>query len=70
MVALPTLDGRVYVYRIHAPTDAPLADLFWAALHRHDDGPHPRASDRFDAALIWWAGAEGTARMDLTVHQY
>lgn len=52
-VALPALDGHDYVYRVHAPADALLADLFWSAFHCHDDGPHPRASDRFDAALIW-----------------
>lgn len=67
LVALPALDGRDYVYRVHAPTDALPADLFWAAFHCHDDGPHPRASDRFDAARIWRAGTEPA---DLTVHQY
>ncbi|WTC83179.1 hypothetical protein OG891_08760 [Streptomyces sp. NBC_01637] len=56
MVALPAIDGREYVYRVHAPCDALPADLFRAAFHRHDDGPHPRAVDRFDAALIWRAG--------------
>ncbi|MFG3531916.1 hypothetical protein ACGF8B_35055 [Streptomyces sp. NPDC047917] len=70
LVALPALDGREYVYRVHAPADALRADLFWAAFHCHDDGPHPRAFDRFDAALIWRAGAEGADPMDLTVHQY
>ncbi|WP_406405828.1 hypothetical protein [Streptomyces sp. NBC_01643] len=56
MVALSAIDGREYVYRVHAPCDALPADLFRAAFHRHDDGPHPRAVDRFDAALIWRAG--------------
>lgn len=36
-----------------APRDAQPADLFRAAFHCHDDGPHPRTSDRFDAAPIW-----------------
>ncbi|WP_335941089.1 hypothetical protein [Streptomyces sp. PTD5-9] len=63
LVALPALDGREYVYWIHAPADALRADLFWSAFHCHDDGPHPRASDRFDAASIWRAGEErGTDR--------
>lgn len=56
MVALPAIDGREYVYQVHAPCDALPADLFWAAFHCHDDGPHPRAFDHFDAALIWQAG--------------
>ncbi len=55
MVALPAIDGREYVYRVQAPCDAMAADPFWAAFHCHDDGPHPRALDRFDAALIWRA---------------
>ncbi|MFF1923220.1 hypothetical protein ACFVW8_21945 [Streptomyces sp. NPDC058221] len=67
LVALPGLDGRDYVYRVHAPRDALPADLFWAAFHCHDDGPHPRASDRFDSARIWRAGTEPA---DLTLHQY
>ncbi|WP_406448223.1 hypothetical protein OG782_05255 [Streptomyces sp. NBC_00876] len=67
LVALPALDGRDYVYRVHAPHDALLADLFWAAFHCHDDGPHPRACDRFDEARIWRAGTEPA---DLTLHQY
>ncbi|MGW2473404.1 hypothetical protein [Streptomyces sp. NPDC001665] len=53
LVSLSALDGREYVYRVHAPLDALPADLFWCAFHCHDDGPHPRASDRFDAARIW-----------------
>ncbi|MCX4968043.1 hypothetical protein OHA98_25435 [Streptomyces sp. NBC_00654] len=53
MVALPALDGLEYVYRVYAPDDALPADLFWAAFHCHDEGPHPRASDRFDSAVIW-----------------
>ncbi|MEN8655214.1 hypothetical protein ABCR94_32685 [Streptomyces sp. 21So2-11] len=53
MVALPALDGRQYVYRVYAPYDALLADVFWAAFHCHDEGPHPRASDAFDSAEIW-----------------
>ncbi|MFE9866277.1 hypothetical protein ACFYPZ_26645 [Streptomyces sp. NPDC005506] len=55
MVALPAVDGREYVYRVHAPCDAVPADLFWAAFHCHDGGPHPRALDRFDAAPTWRA---------------
>ncbi|MFE6765567.1 MULTISPECIES: hypothetical protein [unclassified Streptomyces] len=58
LVSLPALDGRDYVYRVHAPLDALPADLFWSAFHCHDDGPHPRASDCFDAALIWRTGPE------------
>ncbi|WP_199566619.1 hypothetical protein [Streptomyces triticagri] len=52
MVALPAIDGKQYVYRVHAPADALLADLFWEAWHCHDEHRHPRASDRFDAAVI------------------
>ncbi|MGV9314803.1 hypothetical protein ACWDR0_21850 [Streptomyces sp. NPDC003691] len=52
LVALPAADGREYVYRVYAPVDALRADVFWAAFHCHDEGPHPRASDRFDAAEI------------------
>ncbi|MFF8916992.1 hypothetical protein ACF08M_27660 [Streptomyces sp. NPDC015032] len=69
LIALPALDGREYVYRVHAPSDALRADFFRAAFHCHDDGPHPRAHDRFDAALIRRA-AGGTGHTDLTVHQY
>lgn len=53
MVALLAQDGLQYVYRVYAPDDALPADLFWTAFHCHDEGPHPRASDRFDAAVIW-----------------
>ena len=42
-MALPAVDGRQYVYRVHAPEDALLADLFWEAWHCHDEGPFPRA---------------------------
>ncbi|WP_344015460.1 hypothetical protein [Streptomyces thermospinosisporus] len=52
LVALPAVDGRQYVYRVHAPEDALLADLFREAWHCHDEGPHPRAWDVFDAAAI------------------
>jgi len=68
LVALPALDGREYVYRIHAPADALRADLFWAAFHCHDDGPYPRACDRFDAAAIWRVGAEDTDTPGTTTH--
>ncbi|MFI7009260.1 hypothetical protein [Streptomyces sp. NPDC050145] len=51
-VALPAVDGRQYVYRVYAPDDALPADLFWDAWHCHDEGPHPRAYDLFDAARI------------------
>lgn len=53
MVALLALDGQQYVYRVYAPAGALPADLFWAAFHCHDEGPHPRASDWFDSAEIW-----------------
>ena len=52
LVALPAIDGRQYVYRVDAPGDALLADLFWEAWHCHDEGPFPRAWDLFDAAVI------------------
>ncbi|SDL39999.1 hypothetical protein [Streptomyces indicus] len=52
LVALPAVDGKQYVYRVYAPEDALLADLFWEAWHCHDEGPHPRALDVFDAAVI------------------
>ncbi|MFI5632058.1 hypothetical protein ACIA8E_22320 [Streptomyces sp. NPDC051664] len=66
MVALPAIDGREYVYRVHPPCDALPADLFRAAFHGHDDGPHPRASDRFDGADL----AGRPVPIYLTVHQY
>ncbi|MDQ1030992.1 hypothetical protein QF035_008574 [Streptomyces umbrinus] len=52
LVVLPAIDGRQYVYRVYAPDDALLADLFWDAWHCHDEGPYPRAWDLFDAAVI------------------
>ncbi|MFF6909837.1 hypothetical protein ACFY9Q_28305 [Streptomyces sp. NPDC012389] len=67
MVALLAQDGMQYVYRVYAPDDALPADLFWAAFHCHDEGPHPRASDRFDAAEIWRNPA---APANLTAHQH
>ncbi|MER5888473.1 hypothetical protein ABT160_32015 [Streptomyces sp. NPDC001941] len=58
LVALLALDGRQYVYRVYAPVDALPGDLFWAAFHCHDEeGGRPRASDCFDSAEIWRAGA-------------
>lgn len=53
MVALPGTDGRQYVYRVYAPSDALPGDLFWSAFHQHDENTLPRASDAFDAAEIW-----------------
>ncbi|GHB87509.1 hypothetical protein FHS35_000021 [Streptomyces umbrinus] len=52
LVVLPAIDGRQYAYRVYAPEDALLADLFWDAWHCHDEGPYPRAWDLFDAAVI------------------
>ncbi|WP_327359441.1 hypothetical protein [Streptomyces sp. NBC_01304] len=52
MVSLPAIDGKQYVYRVYAPADALLADLFWEAWHCHDEARFPRASDLFDAAVI------------------
>ena len=52
LVALPAVDGRQYVYRVYAPEDALLADLFWEAWHCHDESVLPRAWDLFDAAVI------------------
>ncbi|AWT41855.1 MULTISPECIES: hypothetical protein [Streptomyces] len=52
LVALPAVDGRQYVYRVYAPEDALLADLFWEAWHCHDESTFPRAWDVFDAAEI------------------
>lgn len=52
LVTLPAVDGRRYVYRVYAPGNALPADLFWQAWHCHDEGPHPRAWDVFDAAEI------------------
>ena len=51
-MVLPAIDGRQYAYRVYAPDDALPADLFWDAWHCHDEGPHPRAWDLFDAAVI------------------
>ncbi|MFH8616464.1 hypothetical protein ACH4E8_15485 [Streptomyces sp. NPDC017979] len=53
LVALLGTDGQEYVYRVYAPATALRADVFWAAFHCHDEGPHPRASDCFDSAEIW-----------------
>ncbi|MFC5154215.1 MULTISPECIES: hypothetical protein [Streptomyces] len=66
MVALLAADGRQYVYRVYAPLSALPADVFWAAFHCHDEGPHPRASDSFDSAEIWWPPI---GRTDLTTRQ-
>jgi hypothetical protein len=66
MVARPAIDGREYVYRVHAPCDALPADLFWAAFHCHDDGPHPRGRPLRRGADP--AGRAGPTY--LTVHQY
>ena len=49
---LPAVDGRRYGYQVYAPENALLADPFWAAWHCHDEEPHPRAWDPFDAAVI------------------
>ncbi|MFJ2007491.1 hypothetical protein [Streptomyces chartreusis] len=51
-MALSAVDGRQYVYRVYAPEDALLADLFWEAWHCHDESVLPRAWDLFDAAVI------------------
>ncbi|NUT09140.1 MAG: hypothetical protein HOQ38_01590 [Nonomuraea sp.] len=51
-MALPAVDGMQYVYRVYAPEDALLADLFWDAWHCHDESTFPRAWDVFDAAVI------------------
>ncbi|MDI3388120.1 hypothetical protein QIS99_18210 [Streptomyces sp. B-S-A8] len=51
-MALAAVDGRSYVYRVYAPPDALLGDLFWEAWHCHDEGPHARAYDVFDTAAI------------------
>lgn len=50
-MALTAVDGRQYVYRMYAPANALLADLFWEAWHCHDEGPHPRAWDLFGATV-------------------
>lgn len=46
------MDGRRYAYRVYASEHALPGDLFWSALHHHDEGPLPRALDLFDSALI------------------
>ncbi|RSS16555.1 hypothetical protein [Streptomyces sp. WAC08401] len=51
-MSLPAVDGREYVYRVYAPEQALLADLFWEAWHCHDESALPRAWDLFDAAVI------------------
>ncbi|MEW2487551.1 hypothetical protein [Streptomyces sp. NPDC048411] len=51
-VALPAIDGREYVHRVHALRDALPANPFRAAFHCHADGLHPRIADRLDAAPI------------------
>ena len=56
LVALPAIDGRQYVYRVYAPEDALLADLFWEAWHCHEESALPRAWDLFDAAVIRLVG--------------
>ncbi len=40
------------MYRVYAPEDALLADLFWDAWHCPTTSAHPRAWDLFDAAVI------------------
>ncbi|QHY94304.1 hypothetical protein SSPS47_04075 [Streptomyces sp. S4.7] len=52
MPALLAVDGRQYVYRVYAPADALRGDVLRAAFHCHDEGPHPRASYRFDSAEL------------------
>ncbi|WP_280723701.1 hypothetical protein [Kitasatospora sp. MAA4] len=52
LVELAGVDGRRYAYRVYAPSDALPGDLFWSALHHHDEGPLPRVLDLFDTALI------------------
>ncbi|MFF4901215.1 hypothetical protein [Streptomyces sp. NPDC001068] len=52
LVALSAVDGRQYVYRVYAPSDALPADLFWNAWHCHDESALPRAWDLFDTAEI------------------
>jgi hypothetical protein len=56
LVALPAVDGRQYVYRVYAPEDALLADLFWEAWHCHEESAFPRAWDLFDGAVIRLVG--------------
>ncbi|MFJ7769766.1 hypothetical protein ACIQ1J_15500 [Streptomyces sp. NPDC097107] len=51
-MALPAVDGRQYVYRVHAPAEALLAGLFREAWHCHDGSAFPRAWDPSDAAVI------------------
>lgn len=51
-VALPAVDGKQYVYRVYAPENALLADVFWQAWHCHDESVFPHAWDLFDAAVI------------------
>ncbi|GAA1990133.1 hypothetical protein GCM10009738_82900 [Kitasatospora viridis] len=46
------MDGCRYAYRVYAERTARPGDLFWSALHHHDEGPHPRAFDLFDTASI------------------
>jgi hypothetical protein len=52
LVELAGVDGRRYAYRVYAARNALPGDLFWSALHHHDEGPLPRAFDLFDTALI------------------
>ncbi|MGW0998639.1 hypothetical protein ACWD5V_36270 [Streptomyces sp. NPDC002523] len=52
LVALPAIDGKQYAYRVYAPEDPLLADLFWEAWHRHDESAFPRGWDLFDVAVI------------------
>lgn len=51
-MALPAIDGKQYAYRVYAPEDPLLADLFWEAWHRHDESAFPRGWDLFDVAVI------------------
>ncbi|MEU9167615.1 hypothetical protein AB0D34_07425 [Streptomyces sp. NPDC048420] len=68
-MALPAVDGRQYVYRVYAPEDALLADLFWEAWHCHDESAFPRAWDLLDAAVIRPGRLSGAPHF-LTVRQY
>ncbi|WP_406164369.1 hypothetical protein OG806_09210 [Streptomyces sp. NBC_00882] len=67
-MALPAVDGKQYVYRVYAPEDALLADLFWEAWHCHDERAFPRVGPVRRGGDT--AGGLNTPPCFLTVHQY
>ncbi|MDQ1072278.1 hypothetical protein [Streptomyces canus] len=56
LVALPAVDGKQYGYRVYAPGDALLADLFREVWGSTTARARSRAGGLFDAAVIRQVG--------------